>query len=57
MTILIFIYQFIAAVFLGYIFRAASDTNPKPYDWAICVLLAIVWPYAFWLIWRQEVKK
>lgn len=57
MTTLIWLYQFIGAVFLGFILRTAREINPKPYDWAICILLAIVWPYAIWLIYRAEVKK
>jgi hypothetical protein len=60
MTFLIWLYQFIGAMFLGsmiYTELAIPDRRAKPMEWLLIVGLAAVWPYAFWLIYRQEAKK
>lgn len=62
MTFLLWLYQFIGAMFLGFMICTASDADakfrewPLTKEWPIILLLAIVWPYAFYLIYRQEVK-
>lgn len=59
MTTLIWLYQFIGAVFFGYLIRSAMELNvvSRKSDWLIIVLLAVFWPYAIWLIYRAEMKK
>lgn len=59
MTTLIWIYQFIGAVFLGYLIRSALEPGvvSRKSDWLIIALLAATWPYAIWLIYRAEMRK
>lgn len=59
MNTLIWLYQFIGAVFLGFMIRSAMEpeVGTRESEWIIIVGLAIVWPYAFWLIYKQQVKK
>lgn len=59
MTTLIWLYQFIGAVFLGYLIRSAMEpcVVSRKSDWLIILLLAVVWPYGVYLIWKHEVSK
>lgn len=59
MTTLIWLYQFIGSVFLGYLISSAMEPAvvSRKSDWLIIVLLAATWPYAIWLIYRAEMKK
>lgn len=59
MTTIIYLYQFIGVVFLGYLIRSAMEPTviSRKSDWLIIVLLAATWPYAIWLIYRAEMKK
>lgn len=57
MTFLFWLYQFIGAVFLGFMICTARAEPPRPMEWLLIVGLAAVWPYAFWLIYRQEAKR
>lgn len=57
MTFLFWLYQFIGAVFLGFMICTARAEPPRPMEWLLIVGLAAIWPYAFWLIYRQEAKR
>jgi hypothetical protein len=52
-------YAFLGAIVLGILIRSALEPGVinRKSDWLIILLLAVIWPYGIYLIWRHEVKK
>lgn len=52
-------YALLGAIVLGILIRSALEPRVinRKSDWLIILLLAVIWPYGVWLIWKHEVMK
>lgn len=57
--IILNLYALLGAIVLGILIRSALKPGVinRKSDWLIILLLAVIWPYGVWLIWKHEVRK